>query len=234
MTTEKNTPLVNLQLKKELVRPGKTGVDWYLFYYFLKLTKKMPAIEFGVGNGGSLITMVDTNLDVTAVDNWAYNWKKEDIASILSKLDKTVTWIDHDSTSLSADSLKTYGFVHLDANKSFDGTINDLNLASKITNGIICVDDYMNSLWPEVTWAVDTWLATNDWHRVLVGNHQVFLSKKSINIKELVLTTPLIQRFNTWYISYGPYEPCVEEFIDNARLTYTWHPVSTNVDHSEW
>jgi hypothetical protein len=226
--------LLEQQFSRQLLRPGKTGVDWYLFHYFLKSTSKLPAIEFGVGNGGSLITMVGVNSNVTAVDNWKFNWKKEDIAPLLETLGKNVKWIDKDSSELTLDELSTYGFVHLDANKSFEGTIKDLDLSSKICSEIICVDDYMNSLWPEVTWAVDTWLETNNWKRVLVGNHQVFLSNKYFDIKELVITTPIIQRFDTWYISYGQFDPCVNPFIDNGRLTHSWHTTSTSTDHSEW
>lgn len=227
--------IIQQQFDRQLSRPGKTGVDWYLFYYFLNLTKKSPAIEFGVGNGGSLFTMVDVNTDVTAVDNWAYNWEKKDVSQVIENSNKNVTWIDKDSLSLTSNDLKKYGFVHLDANKSFNGTLHDLDLAQDISTNLICVDDYMNSLWPEVTWAVDHWLTNNkSWKRVLVGNHQVFLSKNSVNIKELVLTMPLINQHDTWYISYGPYDDCVKPFIEHGKLMFSWHTTSTDSTKSEW
>ena len=37
--------IIQQQFNRQLSRPGKTGVDWYLFHYFLNLTKKYPAIE---------------------------------------------------------------------------------------------------------------------------------------------------------------------------------------------
>lgn len=226
--------LIKKQFSREISRPGKTGVDWYLFYYFLKLTKKSPAIEFGVGNGGSLFTMVDINNNVTVIDNWEYNWHKKDVEIILNRFDKTICWINSDSTNLTPNDLGNYGFVHLDANKSFNGTIADLTLSSKICTNLICVDDYMNSLWPEVTWAVDSWLTSNpSWKRILIGNHQIFLSQKSVNIKELIVNIPLINRMGTWYISYGQYDNCVTPFIDNGKIIYSWHNISTSDSKDE-
>jgi hypothetical protein len=229
------TDLLKKQFSQEINRPGKTGVDWYLFCYFLELTKKSPAIEFGVGNGGSLFTMIAINDNITAIDSWSCNWQKKDVELILTNLNKKIFWIDGDSTQLTPTNLKKYGFVHLDANKSFDGTLADLNLANKICTNLICVDDYMSSLWPEVTWAVDSWLENNPgWKRVLVGNHQVFLSQKSVDIKELVVTMPLINRHDTWYISYGQYDECVIPFITNSKMTYSWHNITTSDNKLDW
>jgi hypothetical protein len=214
--------IINLQIQDKIPRPGKTGIDWYLFCYFLNKFKNKPILEIGVGNGGSLYTITSFSDQVTAIDNWRFNWDKSTVENNLKSINQTVNFIDLDSRDVSIDT--QFNFVHLDANKSYIGTIEDLELAKQLCTGIICVDDYMNSVWPEVTWAVDDFVEKNsNWGKIIIGNHQVFLTNIKIDIKELVLEFPLVNRMDTFYLTYGTLPSKVDKFVGNANMQYTWH-----------
>lgn len=219
--------ILDLQLQKKLPVPGKTGVDWFLYCYFISYFKNKSFLELGVGDGGSLLSMLAFSNNITAIDNWNYNWDKEPISELISSLNKEVKFIDSDTNSLNLNDLKAYHFIHLDANKSFDGTLNDLTICSQISKGIICIDDYMNSMWPEVTWAVDSFLKKNkDWKIVLIGNHQIFISKVKINLKKIILEFPVVLRNEVLYLTYGKLPIQVKAFCNAEYITYTWNSIA--------
>ena len=208
-------------------KPGKTGVDWYLFCYFLNQYKNCPTLEIGVGNGGSLYTMTAFSNDVTAIDSWDQNWPKYVVVDYLQTIQRTVKFIDSKSESVDWRYLENYKFIHLDANKSYEGTLRDLELCDRLCNGMICVDDYMNSIWPEVTWAVDEFVKSNpSWKKLLIGNHQIFLSNTKIDMKELIVDFPLINRLNTWYLTYGELPKYLAMFVEQGKMEYSWHKLA--------
>jgi hypothetical protein len=226
--------IIAQQLKGIIPKPGKTGIDWFLFSYFLNKFNQ-NFLEIGVGNGGSLFTAVALSKNVTAIDSWNFGWKQSDIADILDTLDKPVKFINAQSEDVSLTQLNNYSFIHLDANKSYTGTLNDLKLCGNVCSGLICVDDYMNSMWPEVTWAVDDFIKENPaWHKVFIGNHQIFLSKQKVDIKELIIDFPLVNRDHVFYITYGQFPDAVSEFINNGKMTYTWQTIATSTDKNNW
>jgi len=226
--------LVQQQLNQVLPCPGKTGLDWYLFCYFLEKYQNQPMLEVGVGNGGSLYTMLAYSNKISAVDNWKQGWSKRSVEENLNKFGITATFIDLDFHSVDPKILGKYAFVHLDANKSFHGTAVDLKLASALCHGTICVDDYMNSTWPEVTWAVDEFCRINpEWKKVFIGNHQIFLAQKTIAIKDLVTEFPVVNRHDTWYLTYGDLPDSVAPFVEFGKMQYTWHWLAwTNKDRN--
>jgi hypothetical protein len=226
--------IIAQQLTGHLPNPGKTGIDWFLFSYFLNKFNQ-NFLEIGVGNGGSLLTAVALSKNATAIDSWDFGWSQSDITDILDTLNKPVEFIKTRSEDVNLSQLTNYSFIHLDANKSYSGTLNDLKLSGNVCSGVICVDDYMNSMWPEVTWAVDDFIKENPaWHKVFIGNHQIFLSNRSVDIKELILDFPLVSRNNIFYITYGQFPEYVLPFIDHGKMTYTWQTIATSTDKNIW
>jgi len=222
-----NNEILQSQFRGQIPKPGKTGVDWYLFCYFLNLYKNSPTMEIGVGNGGSLYTMTAFSNDVTAIDSWDQNWPKSVVVDHLQTIQRSVKFIDSRSESLDRRQLAQYKFIHLDANKSYQGTLRDLELAENFCSGIICVDDYMNSIWPEVTWAVDEFIKRRPtWKKLLVGNHQIFLSNTKIDMKELIVDFPLTNRMDTWYLTYGKLPNNLAMFAKQGKMKYSWHELA--------
>jgi len=226
--------IVNLQFKNKLPKPGKTGLDWYVFCEILEIYKNKPMLEIGVGNGGSLYTICSYSDNVWAVDNWKYGWDKTPVEQACKSLDCNVTFVDIASSDVKPVDFPIFDFVHLDANKGQDETFADLNLVAKMCFGIICVDDYMNSVWPEVTWAVDKFIDESpEWQKLLIGNHQIFLCKKNNNLMKHLIDLPLVLRNNIYYITYGDLPKDAQLFVDNGKMTYTWHNLVWNSQNKD-
>lgn len=219
--------IVKLQLDKKLPAPGKTGIDWFLYCYFLLQLKDKKFLELGVGDGGSLISMLGYSNDVTAIDNWNFKWDRKPVEDILTKINRNVTFINEDTLNLNVNNFDSFDFVHLDANKGFHETLHDLSFASKICNRVICIDDYMNSMWPEVTWALDKFLLLNPtWRILIIGNHQAFITNTNFKINELIINLPIVIRNNIVYLTYGSLPIEIKPFCDAAELMYSWHPIA--------
>lgn len=222
-----NNKVIAKQFKGELPKPGKTGVDWFLFCYFLNLHQGTRMLEVGAGIGGSLCSMLAFSNQVTVIDSWNQNWPKKPVEDCVSKIGKQVKFIDAESKDVGVSDLETYAFIHLDANKGFDLVTKDLEIATQCCNGIICVDDYMNSMWPEVTWAVDEFVKTNkSWKKILIGNHQVFLSQKKYECKDLVIDLPMYIRDDILCLTYGKMPAELNEFVLHGKMQYSWHNIA--------
>lgn len=219
---------IKLQLSGEIPAPQKTGVDWYLFSWFLDRYQNKPMLEIGAGDGGSTLTMAAYTNDFTVIDSWEPGWPKSAVQKLADLAGVKIKFIDSKSNQVDIRELQIYSMIHLDANKSYDGTIEDLTLCEKICDGVICVDDYMQSMWPEVTWAVDDWLKKSRWHRVLIGNHQVFLSRDKIVLKEIIVDFPVIDRNNGLHLTYGQLPNKILPFIDTGVMKYTWHDLQSS------
>lgn len=221
--------IIEKQFNNELPAPGKTGVDWYLFCYFLNKFRNGKFLEIGVGKGGSLISLTTYSNDVTAIDDWAHGWSKDIVQTHLNYINKTVKFIDKDSLTINPTELETYDVIHLDANKQYNKVLQDLLLCDVISTGIVCVDDYMNSMWPEVTRAVDYFLMQNNqWRMIMIGNHQAFIAKKPIAVKELIRDWPVAMLDNTLYLTYGTLPDIVKPFVEHGAMIYSWHKIAWN------
>jgi len=219
--------IISKQFLKELPAPGKTGLDWFLFCYFINLYESEPMLEIGAGTGGSLCTMLGFTNDLTLIDSWNQTWKKSTVEQYVNKINKTVNYIDCLSSDVDIGDLKSYAFVHLDANKDFNNTVRDLELVSSVCTGMICVDDYMNTMWPEVTWAVDFFVENNpSWKKIFIGNHQIFLSQHTHQLKELIIDFPVIDRNNIVCLTYGKLPSVVDKFVEHGNMKYSWHSIA--------
>tara|TARA_Y100001958_G_C21095385_1_gene447149 strand:+ start:242 stop:901 length:660 start_codon:yes stop_codon:yes gene_type:complete len=212
--------ILDRQLNGELPTPGKTNLDWYLFYKIISDYREKPMLEVGVGRGGTALTMAYMTPLLDVIDSWDQTWKKEDVEKILP-----ANFIDCKSSQAEID--KDYACIHLDANKSYGGTLCDLIKYSSYCNGIICVDDYLQSMWPEVTRAVDEFVSKSSWKRILIGNHQVFLShSRTPAVKQIAREFPVAMVDEEIFLSYGklPTDKLFQKFMSvNNNMLYTWH-----------
>lgn len=212
--------MIERQFSGELPLPGKTNLDWYLFHKVVDDFRGQPMLEVGVGRGGSAYTMAYSTPILDVIDDWKQTWQKESVEKILP-----ANFIDAKSSQAEVD--KDYKFIHLDANKSYKGTYDDLIKYSKHCSGVICVDDYLQSMWPEVTRAVDVFVNQTDWKRILIGNHQVFLSRKiTPAVRQIAIDFPVAMVSGEIFLTYGklPSDELFQKFmsVNNIRL-YTWH-----------
>ena len=212
--------MLERQLSGELPLPGKTNLDWYLFHKVVDDFRGQPMLEVGVGRGGSAYTMAYSTPILDVIDDWKQTWQKESVEKILP-----ANFIDAKSSQAEVD--KDYKFIHLDANKSFKGTLDDLTKYSKHCTGVICVDDYLQSMWPEVTRAVDVFVDKTEWNRILIGNHQVFLSyNRTPAVRDIAVDFPVAMVNEEIFLTYGklPDDELFQQFmnVDNDKL-YTWH-----------
>lgn len=217
------------QLLGKFPKPGKTGIDWYLFCWFLDRYRGTDMLEIGAGEGGSTLSMAAYAKNLTVIDSWEPGWPKSVVEELMDQSGFQIKFIDKKSVDVDVMTLDSYSVVHLDANKAYDQVWHDLEKASKICSGVICVDDYLQSMWPEITWAVDDWLRSSGWHRVLIGNHQVFLSKEPMLLKEIVADWPVVDRGYGLHLTYGNFIPEVERFVEAGSMTYTWHHIQTTI-----
>ena len=212
--------ILDRQLNGELPTPGKTNLDWYLFYKIISDYREKPMLEVGVGRGGTALTMAYMTPILDVIDSWDQTWKKEDVEKILP-----ANFIDCKSSQAEID--KDYACIHLDANKSYGGTLCDLIKYSSYCNGVICVDDYLQSMWPEVTRAVDEFVSKSSWKRILIGNHQVFLShSRTPAVKQIAREFPVAMVDEEIFLSYGklPTDKLFQKFMSvNNNMLYTWH-----------
>ncbi len=220
--------ILEQQLKNILPVPGKTNLDWYLFYMMAKEYQGKPMCEVGIGNGGSCLTLAELTDKLHLIDSWHQTWAKEPVQDMFENLNHPAVFIDSKSIEVSSKQIQKYSFVHLDANKSCLETYDDLTFYSTHCSGIICVDDYLQSMWPEVTRATDDFVHRTNWRRILIGNHQVFLSKKSEikALQEIIMHFPVVISKKEVYLTYGelPTDKLFTKFLNaENNKQYTWH-----------
>lgn len=221
----------NLQLQKKINRPGKTGVDWFIYFCLVRNYKNLPMCDVGTGAGGSTFTMLDFTDDVTVVDTFDQGWTKDKVLDALLEGDsKKITFVEKDTQDLKPKDLKKFKLTHLDADKTSGTVLNTLRKFSKITEEILVVDDYMNTVWPEVTEGVDAFIRDDmNWRKLILGNHQLVLIKKdvAVNIDHILWHLPVIQHTNYWGLTYGEFksQKILDSMVKNAKLQYSWHKV---------
>lgn len=197
------------QFSKKLPRPGKTGLDWYIYDKIVKNYSGEPMLEIGVGNGGSLLTLLNHSDDVYAIETW--------LGGHEPVYYDNVTYIEKNSRDLKPEDLPFVSLSHLDGNKKL--TYSDLELVSAITSDVIIVDDYFHRKWPEVTWQVAEFLKDNlNWEINTIGDHMVVLTRNTIDFNIGIPGWPSDMRD---LIGELPKE--AEPFIKYGKMKHTWH-----------
>ena len=218
---------LQLQLEGQLPKPGKTGLDWYLFHKLAKQFAGKPMLECGTGYGGSALTLYDLSNSLTIIDDWCQGYSQQPFEQLINQYNLSIDY-RIESTQAGIPKLKIqYSFVHLDANKKYREVLNDLNQLKDKCNGIICVDDYMNSMWPEVTWAVDEFVKTSGWSATLIGNHQIFIAKNCQVLLTPIVDFPLAMSNNSIHLTYGQFPDDVAQFVNSGIMKYSWHNIQT-------
>ena len=188
------------QFNRKLPRPGKTGLDWYIYDKIVEKYKDQPMLEIGVGKGGSLLTLLNHSKHVWAIDCW-YGYEPLYFDG--------VKYIEKDSKDLSSDDLPHVALSHLDGDKLL--TYYDLSLVSDVTSDVIIVDDYFNRKWPEVTWQVTDFLRGNSiWQMNMIGDHQVILTKEDVDFGFNIPREGVLPKDSEQYIKHG-------------KIKHAWH-----------
>jgi len=212
--------IIEKQLNGLYPKPGKTGVDWFIFCLFLKEFNENN-LEIGVGHGGSAISMSSYSKNLTLVDFWKQTWEKEKCKRFL----KNANFIDVNSKEFVTH--KKLNLVHLDANKDYKGTLNDLYICEKVDAEIIIVDDFLQSFWPNISYATFDFVKKSNYKIIFVGNHQAILSKNfsSQSYKELIINFPVVITDGIAHLTYGkfPNIQLLNKMIEKSNLLYSWH-----------
>ena len=197
------------QFSKKLRRPGKTGLDWYIFDKIAKTYSNTPMLEIGVGHGGSLLTLLHHSNDVYAIDAWIGHY--EPVYHDPAK------YIEKNSVDLKPEDLPFVTLSHLDGDKNL--TYKDLSLVSPVTSDVIIVDDYFHRKWPEVTWQVSDFLKDNpQWDINTIGDHMVVLTKSDINFDISIPGWPDNVR-------HGDLPKEAKPFIEHGKMKHAWHDI---------
>jgi hypothetical protein len=219
--------LLQLQLDGQVPKPGKTGVDWYLFYKLAQQFAGKPMLECGTGYGGSALTLYELSKNLTIIDDWCQGYSQQPFEQLIKQYNLSIDYRIED-TQIGIPKLhQQYSFVHLDANKKYHKVLTDLLQVQSKCNGIICVDDYMNSMWPEVTWAVDEFIRSSAWNISLIGNHQIFIAKNHQVLLAPTVDLPLAMSNNSIHLTYGEFPADVAQFIQAGIMKYSWHEIQT-------
>lgn len=213
---------ISQQLNGFLPKPGKTNLDWYFFCLFLDEFNNNN-LEMGVGFGGSALTMESFSKKLTLVDNWSQTWSLDDCRHYFD--DSITSFISCNSHDFKSENA-IWDLIHIDAHKDYEGTLLDLKVCEKLNPTVICVDDFLQSMWYDISRAVFDFCKISCYNLTFVGNHQVFLMKnnESKSLKKIITHFPVRVWDDTVFLTYGEYpnNKVLEEFINKASLSYTW------------
>jgi ubiquinone/menaquinone biosynthesis C-methylase UbiE len=76
---------------------------------------------------------------------------------------------------------RAFRWIHIDGDHTGAAVVNDLNLAADLLSdeGLVCVDDFFNPVYPQITAAVFSWLTTHPFELelVLCGQNKAYLAR---------------------------------------------------------
>ena len=81
---------LSLQLAGQLPKPGKTGLDWYLFYKLAKQFTNLPMLECGTGYGGSALKLFQLTDKLTVIDDWCQGYSQQPFEQIIEKFNLSI------------------------------------------------------------------------------------------------------------------------------------------------
>lgn len=114
------------------------------------------------------------------------NELRENLGLVRGPLDDSIQFIQGDSRRLAVDPLIAEGFesfrwIHIDGEHSAGAVTNDLLIAQTLCapNGIVCLDDFFNWMYPQVTEAVLRYVRENPDHFALFlcGYNKAYLAR---------------------------------------------------------
>jgi hypothetical protein len=170
-------------VKQDKITPSlKTFNDTLLFYYVghLALNKALGNL-FEIGVGGSTHVLMNLSeqhqrdFHVVDVDlHRLTHYSNTDLFPDAIKQTHVVSSLD-----LQEINLTNLCYCHIDGNKDYMITVNDLEYCTQHLghNGIICQDDYGNHKWPTVTDAVQHMIHTGKLVMLIVGDSSAWLTR---------------------------------------------------------
>lgn len=119
---------------------------------------------------------------------------RETILRVRPEIDDTIMLLSADSRRLHADSLLVDGFssfrwIHIDGEHTSSAIISDLKAADALLDkgGIVCIDDFFNWLYPQVTDGVFTYIRDHpeQFALFLCGYNKAYLARPH-HVRELL------------------------------------------------
>lgn len=100
------------------------------------------------------------------------------------------------SKNFAAGNANKYSFIHIDGDHSYGSLALDLELAKKLAHedGIICIDDFFNPCYPQVTACCFNFLAENtDYSIILASRRKCYICYKKSRNTYLKLLIKIIE-----------------------------------------
>ena len=173
---------LSLVKQGQIISSLKTYSDTLLFYYLGNLASMSNNGNlFEIGVGGSTYPLLElsehTHRKFIVVDSDAdrlYTFANQNIFT-----NATVEHHVISSTELSNTIVDNLAYCHIDGNKDYVITTNDLEYCIQhlAVNGLICQDDYGNNKWPTVTDAVQDMIHAGQLVMLIVGDSSCWLTR---------------------------------------------------------
>jgi hypothetical protein len=174
-----------VDVDKSSISPAlKSFNDTLLFYYLGYLAIKntqADILEIGIGGSTYPLRELSANLDCILYVNDIDPGRLDRYCNSVNGINDTKTKkVLKSSTALTSSDVTPLGYVHIDGDKKYSITLNDLKFsyANLSPMGLICQDDYGNNKWPTVTNAVNAMVDRNEFEILFVGDSSAWLTRK--------------------------------------------------------
>ena len=215
---------------KSTISPAlKSYNDTLLFYYIGHLAIKISRadiLEIGIGGSTYPLRELSANFNCTLYVNDIDPERLDQYCDVVNGINDTKTKkVLKSSVVLKSSDITTLGYVHIDGDKNYWITLNDLEFsyANLSPMGVICQDDYGNNKWPTVTNAVNTMIANNKLEMLFVGDSSAWLTRKEdhaawINILDEDFEFGLLKELLSIHSSTEVLEFNPNYFFMNSRI----------------
>lgn len=161
-----------------------TNLDIFLLWKTLEYFKPESILEIGIYQGRTLALFSEAASEKCIIDGIDI-----DTSNIHDEFrqfyeTKNINIIECNSKKLNLQKSKSYDFVHIDGDHSYDFVMSDFtNIKNNIKNSsIICFDDY--NPYKGVQQAVNEIISTTKWDPFLIGDSHIWLHHESYDISD--------------------------------------------------
>lgn len=213
--------------------PLKTYIDSILFYRIGQIAPHGSIYEVGVGGSTYFCMQLAEERDVPFHLCDMHRHKIDEYMHVQHYW-HTAEVIIHESHSETLELDNTFAYTHIDGRHTYDNAAHDIqfSLEHLEENGIICLDDYMNSRHPDVTRVCHDMIHRGIIKMVFVGDISCWITKPEYhefwieNIHELEDIGDIT---GIVYNDRGKYYSRVMQFMNDIDLS-AWN----NYDHHRY